>query len=251
MKILTNKEAEKFIKKLYDINQIMKGIYKDEPNFAPKYILRNDIITYFDEDCIPEYLDYIINEPFNEKFIVIVDSKDFFDFFKNKDNKKMVSHIEIDIHSIKFKNDSKVLYECSYNKTYYNNMEFLINKYRSNFDEEPLATDIPFRVDVIKDMYNDNNKLMKLILDLNNSEVLYKSDFVPKKDSSYMILFLNKRFFNGISYKVKSLKKGDVIEYTPMTVDLHQSNDCNFEVKISIKLKNDDILEHHFIMCDF
>ena len=96
MKILKDKEVDKFIKKLYDINQILKNIYKDEPNFSPIYVLQNDKAFYFDEECIPEYIEYILDEKFDDKFNIVINSKEFFNFFKEKENKESIDSIMIE-----------------------------------------------------------------------------------------------------------------------------------------------------------
>ena len=44
---ITGKDVKDFIKKLYEVNQLMKSIYKDEPNFFPVYIHHHHSVLHF------------------------------------------------------------------------------------------------------------------------------------------------------------------------------------------------------------
>lgn len=261
--ILTGIEVKNFIKKLYNINQIMKSIYKDEPNFSPFYILTPDAAIYTDVDCIPEIVKYNIKDKLIEtneiNFIITIDSGNFFSIFKETEIKNSLTKIEIQENKIKFYIEEKIILELNKNETITNNIINLLNIYNENIrhsENESFLYEIPIPEDIIDRICNQDNKTLNhLILDCTNNTCYFKDEFLKMdniEDISYLNLFLNKKFANGAYYKIKHLKNKDVVDYTPMSFYLNETSvENNYDVELIVLLKNNDIIEHHFMIIDF
>jgi len=246
---LTDKKVNTFIKKLYDLNQIMKSIYKDETNFSPKYILTESKALYTDEDAIPEIVEYIFDEKFDGEFNVIIDSKDLYDFLK--DFKKEIVKIEIEETSIKIYNETGIIKSIYNDKVISYNIMDKYNKYNNTYNNEEyiLKTDIP--EDMILYIKENNKNLIECIIDADNESVHIKDSVDISKIESYITFFINSKFINGLSYKIKHLKKGDVVEYTPIEVLLYEGKGENYyNLNINVYVKN-DVIKHHFMICDY
>lgn len=251
--ILKDKDANKFIKNVYEINQIIKKIYKNLPNFKPIYYLTNSYALYIDQDCIPEIILYKINKPLCDfNFGITIDSKEFYELFKESLN---VNTIIIEENKISFDNNEFI-----------NNKDNLLDKYKEYLS---LIGDLLIEGDVNPDLINFilNEKPKELIhLAVGSSDIfqpnlyLYdefiemnKNNLINEDNTSYLEVFLNKKFILGANYKIKKLKSGDKIEYTPIHFKLSSSNNNEdyYELSLFVKLKNNDVIEHHFMICDF
>jgi len=253
---LIGKGVKNFIKKLYDINQIMKSIYKDEPNFFPVYILNNYLALYTDEDCIPEIVKYNFDEPFEGEFIVTVDSSIFFKVFKDAATKNSIDRIEIDAESIVFYSNNKNIYSLKKEEKIFSKILEKEQEYMGNVrhqDGDDYMCKFTFPEEIINNIANvDSKKLVHLILDVENEKVYLKNNINIENIESYLEFFVNKKFINGISFKFKELKKGRFSEYTPIVVYLNEAMGGNYyDVDLVVFLKNNDTIEHHFMICDF
>jgi hypothetical protein len=251
---LVDKELKNFLKKIYDLNQIMKNIYKDEPNFSPSYILTNKKAIYADIDCIPEIIKYDFNEPIETEFRVIVHASDFFSVFKDSKFKEDIKSIVINKDSIEFCNDNSVIYKLSDDESIITKIDTLCNNYAENCSDN-LLWDFNLKEEIIKEVVNKNKELIQLVCDVDNVEAynIKEIDIDELEDIAYFEMFLNKKFINGISYKEKKLKSGNKIEYTPIHIRVYETpkNDIYYAVNLIVFLKNKDAIEHHFIICDF
>jgi hypothetical protein len=247
--ILTDKKVSDFIKKLNDLNQIMKGIYKDETNFSPRYLLTESKALYTDEDAIPEIVEYIIDENFEGKFTVIVDAKDLYDMLK--DFKKEIVKIEINEDSLKFYNDNDILFTINNDKVISYNIIDKYNKYNNTYDNSEYILKADMSEDLIHYIKENNKELIECIIDADNECIHIKDKVDMSNIESYITFFINHKFLNGYSYKIKHLKKGDVVECTPVEVLLYEGKGENYyNLNINVYVKN-DVIKHHLMICDF
>lgn len=253
---ITGKDVKDFIKKLYDVNQLMKSIYKDEPNFFPVYILNHGMALYADEDCIPEIIQYNFKEPFKGEFYVTVDSGDFFKVFKESSVKNSITKIDINENSIVFYANNCSIFSLKKNEKLFSKILDKEQEYMGNvrhYDGDEYMCEFNFPEEIINNIVNvDTKKLVHLILDVDNENIYIKDKVNLDEIESYLEFFITKKFINGISYKIKELKKGPVKEYTPIKIYLNEAMGGNyFDIDLVVFLKNNDTIEHHFMICDF
>lgn len=252
--VLMGKEMDSFMKKLYDINQIIKNIYKNEPNFKPKYILTNNYATYIDKECIPEYILYHISKPLIDNFYfkVVVDSGEVFNALKDKTIKESISEIIIENDYIEFKVNSATLMKFNKDKFYIKNFSCSRQNYRKNisFICDSCCNIDNDEIDFI--LNKENKSLIHYVYDFDNENLIQYDNYEYDEDSSYLELFINKKFILGASYKEKKLKSGNKIEVTPIKMKITSNkNNSYYDINYQVKLKNDDIIEHHFMVIDF
>lgn len=259
METLTDKKAIDFVKKLYGMNQILKNIYKNEPNFSPTYILTNNKAYFYDIDCIPELLKYHFNEKLSEdKFQVTLNSKEFFSVFKESTNLKGIFKVDINKENIiiyyKDENEIPRKFMISKDSDYNKAMILHIKQYEEEVKKEDVKSEITVNEEIIKTL-NEQKTLTHLIADLEEN-IVYIKDLINTKDlqpHKCIEFFLCKKFLNGLSYKIKSLKKGDIVEYTPINIKVNsiKFTNNNFNLTVTLKLKNEDKIEHQFMICEF
>jgi len=252
--IFKDKDASKFIKKLFDMNQIIKNIYKDEPNFSPIYTLTNTEAIYSDENCIPEILRYKFSAKISNYFFkVTVNSGDFFSVFKEASTKNSIDEVEIEENYINFKSKDSLVYTLKDSLAINKKIEDICTNYDSNIDDTiDESYSIDLNPDIIKYIIDNNKDLISLILDAENSECYINGTIDLESLESYLEFFVNKKFINGISYKVKHLKSGDKVEYTPIDLIIKFGKGENYyDITLNVNLKNSDTVEHHFMVCDF
>jgi hypothetical protein len=246
--ISNEKEIQKIIKNFETVNQNMKNIYCDETNFSPIYILKNDSAMYIRDDAIPAYLyynfdEFLINTKI--KFKVLVNSKNFYSFLKTF--KKEINKIVINESSIKFYYDKDFFNElCDTNWKSYeleqNEKRFL--KYKEN----DVILDIEnVNPDIIKDITEHTKDIEKYYIDFDNKKIIKEKD----DDLDLLPIQLNNKFLNGIYYKIKHLKSGDVSDYSNIGVQVYNTTIENFYMIKLIVMTKFGSLEHFFIICDY
>lgn len=261
MKTLNDSQAVDFVKKIYNMNNIIKNVYKNEPNFSPTYVLTNKCAYYYDVDCIPEIIKYKFDENLvDDVFQITLNAKDFFGVFKESGIIKNIYLVDISKTSIiiKYKDSNNIpkTYLINKDEKYNETIMLGIRQYESEIDSQEVISEVTMKEDLIKKIYETSNKSLEhLLIDVTNNNCHLIEDVTVEEleEVDYIEFFLCKKFLNGLSYKIKKLKKGDVVEYTPVYIKVNsiKSNDNNFNLNITLKLKNNDKIEHQFMICDF
>lgn len=267
------KDFKKVIKVFYDVNQIMKNLYKNETSFSPIYnmSINKGFINfyYYDEESLPIFLNFKMSNDINKLFSflkdtsvrVTIDGLDFFKFLK--DCKSNITSIEINKDNIIFKGKKLIkenetfvetTYELTLDEDSFNKNSSYLTKEKELLKPELLAEFIPMNEKVIKKIYN-TKQLVPVILDIDSSEICLEEDFI--NEGSYLKIYLNKKFINGLFYKVstKQTKKDPepiiTTKYPEINVKIYITEREDIYL-IIISVNNDlGILEHKFIVSDF
>lgn len=267
------KDFKKVIKVFYDVNQIMKNLYKNETSFSPIYnmSINKGFINfyYYDEESLPIFLNFKMSNDINKLFSflkdtsvrVTIDGLDFFKFLK--DCKSNITSIEINKDNIIFKGKKLIkenetfvesTYELTLDEDSFNKNSSYLTKEKELLKPELLAEFIPMSEKVIKKIYN-TKQLVPVILDIDSSEICLEEDFI--NEGSYLKIYLNKKFINGLFYKVstKQTKKDPepiiTTKYPEINVKIYITEREDIYL-IIISVNNDlGILEHKFIVSDF
>lgn len=266
------KEIKNFIKILYEINQIMKNIYCDETNFSPCYniIINKNFCKafYYNTDCLPVMFELTLDaknfESISDEIKEInfqsnIDSSTAFQILKQKNN---INKIQIDDHNIKLSlnevvetgedNNSSYIKDTdltSYNLSIFEKISKAFIDKRKLFKDELLEIK-EIKPEIINDILNSKD-LKRYIVDAMKLTLVNEEDFNNYEDGSYLILFLNKKLLNGAYFKIKKLKKGDVLDYSSITLKVRETdrNDI-YEVSLFVNTKF-GIAEHIFMISDF
>lgn len=253
--VISEKDADKFIKKLFDLNQHMKNIYKDEPNFSPTYKLTNFEALYADEECIPGIVNYVLDTAFitDEKidFEVSVKSQEFFSMFKEPSSRKGLT-VKIEYDSIIFESDGDVYYKLTPDKGSIHNIDDKVESYSNKIPNDDSLAIFELNEDLIKYICDNPKQLIHVILDFDENEVTLLNNVTNLQDKNYLEFFINKKFSRSISYTIKKLKSGNKVEYTPVSIYVNElTGDNNYDINLVVCLKNNDKVEHHFMIVDF
>lgn len=271
---LTNeKEIGNFIKVIYEINQIMKNIYSEEVNFSPNYLFRiyNDEceIIYANMDCLPLVLSLKINDDLFNKipsiikentFETIIDSSILFQALKDKSSITKISFINNNIFAlfnITDEENNKTIIEKQINTSYkdekFHNMikSCLGQIYNDviNRIHDKIYTLEEVNPDVINNI-KESKDLLLYTLNLSTNTFDKSEKVIINGNDDYIPILMNKKFLNGIYYKIKKLKKGDVLEYSKISIELYESMNNIFIIKFLVNTKI-GIAEHIFMISEF
>lgn len=242
-----DKEVKEFIKIISDINQNMKGVYCNEVNFSPLYILTNKFALYVNKHAVPEILYYRFNESnklFNYDFKIVIDSVPFFAFLR--DFKKDIKKIEINSRNIIFKNSfDKEIHKEELNVEYYNKSIIQMKEFNRIVKEKIYKEELkPVYInDIIKSTEN-----IEFYVDLENHT--FSKEIINKQNLGFS-LFINKKLINGAYYKIKELKSGTKIDFTPINLEVATTSRQDvYACKLIVNTKNGNI-EHMFMVVKY
>lgn len=270
--IFENKDAVSFMKKLIDINQIMKNIYRDETNYEPKYMIYISdegeilLVNYYDREALPSFLSFKSNEYYSNDnfhyrkyeedfhFKFEINSMKFFNFCKNN-KKDDITKITIEKDSLTIRSDTnKTTFVIYPNGQYIDDINAFIHKYLicetalNKNGVDPAIMNGTMSEENLKFII-DSPKLTKFYIDFNKESIIREDEVEDFGET--VPFFLNKKFLNGKYYTVKHLKKGDVVESSKITFDLFTTDIENFyTVILNVKSKI-GTFEHIFMISDF
>lgn len=267
------KDFKKVMKVFYEVNQIMKGIYKDETSFSPIYNMsyKKGLLNfyYYDENSLPVLTRFRMSDEVNEIFSflgnetvqVTIDGKEFYGFLK--DSRTSITGIQIGKNTIRFVGkklikETEELIENSYQlkldeNLFKKNFSYF-SKEKDNLNPE-LMIDMNTMSEKVVKKLNDTKKMVPVIFDVESGDIFLDEDF--NNENPYLKLYLNKKFINGLFYKVTTKKsKKDIepkieVKYSEINTKIYETSRDSVYL-INLLVNNDlGILEHKFIVSDF
>lgn len=268
MKVINDEKGiREYAKFIYELNQTFKNIYKDEPNYNSSYFVVKGNILFYDYESIPSLITAKINEEFfNFKDMVyyVKSSKGLFNWFS--ENKKDIKEIKIDEKGIIISSSSSVIDLSLKNDDVlkYNENKKIINKYTDKLkypiskdyedifekDEEGFIFKEDLSPDNIKYILDNDKKLIKMIVDFDDNKIYNSIDEVEEDHNTFSFC-INKKFLIGIFYKIKKLKKGDVIDYSPIKLYVSNTEEENIFMFIFEETLKYVTIKHYFIFSDY
>lgn len=243
--IITNEKTVKRITKIiYDINQIVKNIYKSDEDY---FYLKGKLISASSIQ-LPQYVicdikkdkDELVNEFFKNS-IFSINGKKLFDFIDKDEDKKYnkINYIEVNGNSdIIFKKNKGNEIRFSFK----DKEKFFLKKFRSyneniknNFNKLIFSQNLDNKY--IDNIIENSNSIFRFIFNLDDQNIIIDNDRNNDKDRNmnYLEITLSKKFILGL--KIKKLKKGN--KYSETKVNIYKFNDNKSLFLVEFIVNND------------